>query len=191
MSIFEKIRKSKLENIFGKIYWMLTVFGNTIINKIPVALIRKFYFRCLGTNFSSKSVIFRRVDILRPYGLSIGKSSSIGWFTLVDARGGIKIGNNVTIASYCKIITAKHDIEDSFFKAILEPVVIKDYAWICTGAIILSGVTIGRGAVVAAGAVVTKDVPDMAIVGGVPAKVIKYRKTEPLFNDDMKWSWLN
>lgn len=54
-------------------------------------------------------------------------------------------------------------------------IIVKDDVWIGLNSIILSGVTIGQGAIVAAGSVVTKDVPDYAIVGGNPAKVIKYR----------------
>lgn len=54
-------------------------------------------------------------------------------------------------------------------------IIVEDDVWIGYGATILSGVTIGQGAIVAAGAVVTKDVPPYAVVGGVPAKVIKYR----------------
>jgi len=54
-------------------------------------------------------------------------------------------------------------------------IVIEDDVWIGHGAIIMSGVRIGQGAIVAAGAVVTKDVPPYAVVGGVPAKLIKYR----------------
>lgn len=55
------------------------------------------------------------------------------------------------------------------------PVVIEEDVWVGTGAYILNGVTVRRGAIVAAGAVVTKDVPPYAVVGGVPAKIIKYR----------------
>ena len=65
-------------------------------------------------------------------------------------------------------------------------IIIADDVWIGAGAIVLSGVHIGQGAVVAAGAVVTKDVPPYAVVGGVPAKVIKYRFSEELIAELLK-----
>lgn len=57
-------------------------------------------------------------------------------------------------------------------------IIIEDDVWIGQGSIILSGVHIGQGAVIAAGAVVTHDVPPYAVVGGIPAKVLKYRFSE-------------
>jgi serine acetyltransferase len=65
-------------------------------------------------------------------------------------------------------------------------IVIDDDVWIGYGVTILSGVHIGQGAVVAAGAVVTKDVPPYAIVGGVPAKIIKYRFSPEIIEELMK-----
>ena len=89
--------------------------------------------------------------------------------------GGLEIGSNVVIASYSKFVAGTHDINSPDFKGEVKKTVVKDRAWICTGAIILPGVTIGEGAIVGAGAVVTKDVPDYAVVVGSPAKMIKNR----------------
>lgn len=65
-------------------------------------------------------------------------------------------------------------------------IIVDDDVWIGYGATIMSGVHIGQGAVVAAGAVVTKDVPPYAIVGGVPAKVIKYRFEPEMIEELLK-----
>lgn len=92
------------------------------------------------------------------------------------------IGNYVQIGQYVSFMTAMHkfdrvDIPMFEQKGYTEkPIVIEDDVWIGMRAIIMPGVTIHRGAIVGAGAVVTKDIPPYAIVGGVPAKVIKYRK---------------
>ena len=72
-----------------------------------------------------------------------------------------------------KITTVDHDLNDRHNLFHFGKVTIKENTWICIGAIICPGVTIGKNAVVAAGSVVTKDVPDNVVVGGVPAKVIK------------------
>ena len=66
------------------------------------------------------------------------------------------------------------------------PIIVEDDVWIGTRAIILSGVRIGKGAVIAAGTVVTKDIPPYAIVGGNPAKIIKFRFEQDVINELMK-----
>ena len=90
------------------------------------------------------------------------------------------IGKDVMVAADTAIYSYDHGLmpDQSIHSQPLTskgPVIIKDNSWIGTGAIILSGVTIGEGAVLAAGAVVTKDVPDGAIAAGNPARIIKYR----------------
>jgi maltose O-acetyltransferase len=99
----------------------------------------------------------------------------VGEKATLDGRARLSIGDHVDIASEVMIYNAEHDLNDPHFKAIQAPVTIGDYVFIGPRAIILPGVTIGRGAVVAAGAVVTKDVPEFTIVGGVPAKEIGER----------------
>ena len=92
--------------------------------------------------------------------------------------GPVCIGNHVNLAQGITVTALNHNFEDKT-KRIEEqgittkPVIIGDDVWIGANAVILPGVTIGKHCVVAAGAVVTKDVPDNTIVGGVPAKEIK------------------
>lgn len=157
------------------LYYPLTIFRNVVLNKIPSRHVRRFIDKLMGARIGSGSYLFRRTEVLFPKGLWVGDNTNIGWFTLLDARGGIKIGNCVTVASYAKLITGSHDINSPSFDAHFLPIEIGDYSWICTGATICQNVKIGEGAVIAAGAVVVKDVEPYTVVGGVPAKKIGMR----------------
>lgn len=147
------------------------------MNNFPSRHFRRFIYRCLGAKIG-QSVIFRRTEILEPQKLIIGDNCSIGWHCLLDARGGVKIDDNVNISSYVKIITAGHDIKSQTFKGTNGKVIIDKNVWLATGCTILEGVHIGEGAVVACGAVVTKDVLPFEVVGGIPAKKISTRNNE-------------
>ena len=108
--------------------------------------------------------------------VTIGDHTRIGIHCTVI--GPVNIGNNVNRAQGITVTALNHHFEDVTRRIdeqgiSTKPVVIGDDVWIGANAVILPGVTIGRHVVVAAGAVVTKDVPDNCIVGGVPAKVIK------------------
>ena len=105
----------------------------------------------------------------------------IGYGTGESATGRITIGDDVRIAPFVQILGGNHDISEPdkpIGSVIPEPVVIGDRVWVGGRVVITAGVTIGPDAVLGAGAVVTKDVPPYAIVGGVPAKVLRMRKSE-------------
>lgn len=111
--------------------------------------------------------------------LHIGENSGIGRNSCL--QGEIYIGDNVMMGQECIIYTKNHafsDINKPMIKqGFMEtsPVIIEDDVWIGGRVIILPGRKIGRGAIIGAGAVVVKDVPQYAIVGGNPARILKYR----------------
>ncbi len=149
-----------------------------LLRHIPSRHLRMALLRWKGATIDSKVSMFMSVDIRCPKRLVIGKGCSIGPRVLLDARKGLVIGNNVTIAYDAIIWTLHHDMNSPDFKGVGGTTNIGDYAWVCSRAIILPGVNIGEGAVVASGAVVTKDVEPYAVVGGMPAKKIGERKRQ-------------
>lgn len=144
----------------------------------------KWKIRNKGKNHTNVNNMF---DVKK---VSIGKETygNLNIEMYEDGFGHISIGNYCSIANNCYFICGgEHDLSKlstfpfSFFcegkrdSVSKGPIVIDDDVWIGFSSIILSGVHIGQGSVVAAGSVVTKDVPPYAIVGGNPAKVIRYR----------------
>ena len=127
------------------------------------------------------------VDIYSSCNMKIGNNVHIqfGCKFFADARGGITIGDGCIFAHDVQILTRNHnyDSDDLEFipydqQYIEKPVVIGEYCWIGARATILPGVKIGKGVVIATCTVVTKDIPDYAVVGGNPASIIKYRSKE-------------
>ncbi|MDF2553869.1 MAG: hexapeptide repeat-containing transferase [Chryseobacterium sp.] len=144
------------------------------INRLYIK-VYKIPFKQFGNN----NYIDFPVKIHGQENISIGNNCSINSFVHIWGSGGVNIGNDVLIASHVSITSLTHEYtEDSIRYApiVSKPVILEDDVWIGTGAIILPGIKIGKSAVVGAGSVVTKDVPDYAIVVGNPAKILKMRK---------------
>ena len=117
------------------------------------------------------------VALHQPGSIVIGDHVAINEFVHIWGGPGVTIGSRVMIGSHTAITAITHDYTQPcmFNVNIMRPVVIGDDVWIGTHVVIMPGVAIGDGAVIGAGAVVTKDVSSMAIVAGVPAKVLGMR----------------
>ena len=150
------------------------------VGYVPSHHYRRFFYRMFGMKIGKGSTIHMRAGFYNAANIKIGEDSVIGEGAVLDGRDKLTIGNHVDIATEVMIYNAEHDVKDPDFRAIIAPVVIEDYVFIGPRAIILPGVTVKKGAVVGAGAVVTKDVGEGVIVGGVPAKQIGVRDTKDL-----------
>lgn len=152
--------------------------GSDVPYSLGSKKIRRFFcrriFKKMGKNVNIEHGVFfgsgREIEI--------GNNSGIG--TNCRIAGPLSIGDDVMIAPNVSIYTRNHETENIYRPmrlqtAPLKKVTIGNDVWIGANAIILPGVSIGNGCIIAAGAVVTKDVPDFAVVGGNPAKIIKTR----------------
>jgi hypothetical protein len=110
--------------------------------------------------------------------VTFGKSVFINHSAILSASGGIEFEEGVSVAPGVRIATINHDFNERHTKYTYGKVTIGKNAWIGMNVTICPGVKIGKYAVIAAGAVVTKDIPDYAVAGGVPAKVIKMQNPE-------------
>ena len=154
------------------------LFALTSAGYVPSHRIRRFVYAFSGLVYPKTSSIHWQARFFVPSKLHISENCILGNNGFYDAREGIYLGSNVNIAAEVRIYTREHDIDSPDFSEVGGPVVIGDYVYIGTRVTVLPGVTIGTGAVVASGAVVTKNVEPYTLVGGVPAKFIRYRSRD-------------
>lgn len=149
----------------------------------------KNVYICPGHNISSKKNV------------EIGNDVWIGYSCFISGQGNVTIGSGTIISHNVEIWTQNHRYEAENLESIpydnefiKKPVYIGENVWIGSKVIILPGVTIGEGAVIGAGAVVTKNIPHCAVIGGNPAKILKYRDKEQYFklkNEDSIYLKMN
>ncbi len=167
--------------------WLLLYYG--LAQHLPATYSPSFFttrfrgFLCkkifahAGTGIN----IRKRIYFGMGHRISIGDYSGIGDDSILGQDAEIVIGNHVLIGPQLMVYTSNHRFDrDRLIDtqgSTAEKVTIQDDVWIGGRVTILAGVTVHEGAVIAACALVTKDVPPYAIVGGVPAKVLKYRES--------------
>jgi len=156
-------------------FWLMIL---RFVGFIPLHFVRKFFYLISGVKMPWDSTIHIGANFFNPSNVSIGHDTIVGDHCFLDGRAPLKIGNHVGIASQVLIYNDEHDINSPDYGNSFGPVEIGDYVFIGPRVIILPNTKIGKGAVVAAGAIVTKDIPDFEIWGGVPAKKISDRKID-------------
>lgn len=183
----------------SKLYFLKGLLGNLFNKKVS-----KLAFVSSNNEIHPTVSIFRFAKI---------KKSTIGAYTYIGNDTDVEcatIGKFCSIADHCRIgmgghvvtllstspifsekINGTHEswIDEDLSLTKRKPTIIGNDVWVASHVLINSGVTIGNGAVIGAGAVVVKDVPPYAIVGGVPAKVIRYRFPEDVIAklEELKW----
>ncbi|MBP5583459.1 MAG: acyltransferase [Bacteroidales bacterium] len=140
-----------------------------------------FHYIVCSKAKSHGKVLIRRYSTVNK-GTIIGDQVAIGGIHIVG-KGNCHIGNYVHTGTDCQILTDYHNYDGGELipydhSWVVEDVSIGDFVWLGNNVIILAGVTIGEGAIIQAGSVVVNDIPPMAIAGGHPAKVFKYRDVE-------------
>lgn len=170
-------------NLIQRVYLFLTYSLPWRIRKVvdvkhvSAFLVRKQVGRC-GANLYVGGRF-------RGFGKNVflGNNVSFNDNVFINGNGFVEIGNYFHSGVNLTLISSNHRYDNAesipYDKVRIDkPIIISDFVWIGNNVIIVPGVSIGEGAIIAAGAVVVKDVPNYAIVGGNPAKVIKYRDIE-------------
>lgn len=160
-----------LYNLFGKNLPRTTMPYSLGAKFIRAFLIKNFIDAC-GTG-----LIVETGAILSPY-ISVGNNCLIGEGCRI--RGNIAIGNDVLLAQNVELVSFAHNFDRSDVPIRLQgeifgSIMIGNDVWVGVNAIVLPDVKVSDHAIIGAGSVVTKDVPEWAIVGGAPARIIKYR----------------
>lgn len=143
--------------------------------------IKKIYLMVVGAKIGKRPVFYHNVWISPGKHLIVGDDVDFALGVIVSTAGGVEIGDRVLIGYNTCILSTNHNIPKArgriFFAGHSKSKIsIHNDVWIGANCTILPGVTIGEGSVIAAGSVVTKDVPQYAVVAGVPAKIIRERE---------------
>lgn len=157
--------------------WLLELLYNDVVTHVPSHTLRQAWLRALGARIGEGSAVLRGTIVHSPRELVIGNRTNVGWRVVLDARGGIVIGDDCVISSDTQFITGTHDVDSEDFAAVFSPIVVGDHCWVATRTVVLGGVTMQRGAVAAAGALVCDDVAEAIVVAGIPARPVRRRES--------------
>jgi putative colanic acid biosynthesis acetyltransferase WcaF len=136
---------------------------------------RRFLLRCFGARLGKGVKVMPSTRVWAPWNLTMGDEACLSHDVDCYNVAPIEIGAHATVSQYAFLCAASHDITDPRMALVRAPIHIGPAVWVCAGAYVGMGVTVGEGAVCAARAVVVRDVPPWTVVGGNPARAIGTR----------------
>jgi acetyltransferase-like isoleucine patch superfamily enzyme len=175
------VRAAEARPIFEQIPRAIAL--TEVLNRLPYADqdgLREVWARLTG---NAPDPTFRLIPPLysdQGINIRVGRDVFINQNCTLNDIGGITIGDEVFIGPRVSLISSGHPVDPAFRRSQITaaPIVIERGVWLCAGATVLQGVTVGADSVVAAGSVVTRDVPAAVVVGGVPARVLRGVRSE-------------
>jgi acetyltransferase-like isoleucine patch superfamily enzyme len=167
--------------VLGVVRWELTRWVLAAVAWIPGAtgaLVRTVVVRPLLGESRGPFRMFEHVFLEYPSRLVLGRNAGINAGCWINARGGVRIGDDAILGPYCIIHSANHRTSDASLPYreqgyLLASVSIGNNVWLGARVTVLPGTTIGDDAIVGAGAVVTCDIPPRTLALGVPARVVR------------------
>lgn len=144
---------------------------------------RRALLRIFGARLETGAIIHPSVKIWAPWNLTMGRHACLGPAVECYNVAPIEIGAHATVSQYSFLCTASHDISSLRMPLTTRALKVAAYAWVCAGAFIGPGVTLGEGAVVGARSSVFRDVAAWTVVAGNPARFLKKR----VLTEDSKW----
>jgi len=170
------VNQFSTRNKIGRALW--GVVQATLFRMSPRPLFgwRRWLLRLFGAKVGPHARIDPNCRVLAPWNLEIGEWAVVGPGTDLHSVGRVVIGRHSMVSQYCHLCAGTHDPTRPELPLVAQDVIVGESCWICAGAFLGPGVTVGSGSVVGARAVVMQPVPERVVVMGNPAKVVLPRR---------------
>ena len=151
------------------------VFLNYIIAYIPIWFIRRFFYQLFGMKIGRGTRINMKCIVMSPWKIEIGENTMVNEYTLLDGRGGLKIGNSCSISMWVVIYTASHYANSSIFQYYSKPTQIGNCCWLGTRCVIMPGSTLSDRTIISVNSVYKGHSEENGIYEGNPTILKRYR----------------